>query len=666
MLLQSRWAELFLEENIMRMLLLAVCFACVGLAEASPVAPAGPNIVGGATVAPLRGVYEISLTANAPIADPYLGADVVVTFTRPDASTVAVDGFYDDVVDGKPVFKARAYCDRPGTWSWACASSIAGLGGQTGSFTVAASTLPGKLRKHPADPHQFAYDIGDTGYRYVVDTEPEWQAYIDQAAQMGATKIRTWFCRSRSGVEALFTVDRSALNLAYWQEIDRRLQYALNHHPGIVFQIIPYGEDTAELLRYGQGDAMSKFAARYAQARLSAFPNVTWCISNDRTIVPDGGVVGDDMPAAVINAIAQDMVAREPWGTLLTNHQARNTGYSFTSATWSDITTLETLDQVNGTLLLQYRELCNDPVVNEEDRYELYRPPTHPAYYFRRLMWGSLLSGGHATYCGARTYEAYNGSNSGVRGYYDLKAAGILSGGADQFVHIRKFFDDAKITLAGMQPADALAGGNPGAAKVISGDRAVIAYLPNADSETPGTANVAATNAACVLQLPAGEWRLRWFNPQTGNWFDDPMPDASGADAPRTWTAPFAGDALLLAVRPGFAVSGSGSLHPTQVGEEIVLRVNGAGATNTLSYQWYLNGQAIAGATQDTYRVVSVTMADGGSYSCVVSDTVATYETEPVVVRVVASLPATGTLGLVVLVVLGAMGGAGMRFRKAL
>jgi hypothetical protein len=31
----------------------------------------------------------------------------------------------------------------------------------------------------------------------------------------------------------------------------------------------------------------------------------------------------------------------------------------------------------------------------------------NPRYFVRRLMWASLLSGGHATYGGGRTYEAY-------------------------------------------------------------------------------------------------------------------------------------------------------------------------------------------------------------------------------------------------------------------
>ena len=44
------------------------------------------------------------------------------------------------------------------------------------------------------------------------------------------TKIRTWFAQSRSTVEALYSKDRSGLMLDYWQEIDRRLRYALERN----------------------------------------------------------------------------------------------------------------------------------------------------------------------------------------------------------------------------------------------------------------------------------------------------------------------------------------------------------------------------------------------------------------------------------------------------
>lgn len=215
---------------------------------------------------PLYGVFEFAILAEDQDLHPIFETDFSAVFTRPDGSTVTAEGFYD----GGKTYKARAYADALGKWNWHTRSILSELDDISGSFTVIPSSLKGQLKQHPDDPYQFAYDngdwflhIGDTGYRYVTDTEPQWQAYIDQAAAAGFTKIRTWFCRARSDIGALFNPERTSLNLPYWQEIDRRMTYALNAHPHIMFKLIPYGEDTAELLRY-ETDALSQWVARYA------------------------------------------------------------------------------------------------------------------------------------------------------------------------------------------------------------------------------------------------------------------------------------------------------------------------------------------------------------------------------------------------------------------
>jgi hypothetical protein len=535
---------------------LAVCSMAAASQPAARQVPAdsdGPLVTGG-TSALHRGVYEVALKSDGEINDPYLGSKLTVTFTRPDGSLVTVDGFYD----GGRTFKARAYCDAVGQWSWKSASDQAGLDDKSGSFQVVASPLPGKLRRHSDDPRQFAYDdgqwflhIGDTGYRYVAPTEPRWQAYFDQAVELGVTKIRVWFCQGRHDVQNLLTKDRRGLNLSYWQEIDRRLLYALGRAPHVQMQLIPYGEDGPELNRYGAGDPAAQLIAAHAQARLSALPNVQWTISNDRLMLRDGRQPASphQVPAAVIDRIGRDMAAREPWGTLLTNHQSRRSGYAFVDSPWSDIITLHDLDQVAGEVILKYRPQAERPVVLDEDRYECYRPPAHPRYFFRRLMWASLLSGGHATYGGLRTYEPYDGKQQGVQGYQDARRAGVLKGGADDFVHIHRFFADAGLALVGMEPNDAMGGNDGLAVKVIAGEKAIIAYLQNADSRTPETANVAETQATCRLSLPPDGWRIRWYDPRTGRWHENPGEGQIGGGGARSFQSPFPGDAVLLLSR---------------------------------------------------------------------------------------------------------------------
>ena len=490
-----------------------------------------------------RGIYEVTLQATGEVGNPYYDVTLEVTFTRPDKSAVVVDGFYD----GGASFNARAYCDTPGGWQWTSSSDNPGLDGKSGTFEVVPSELKGKLRVHPNDPYQFAYDngdwflhIGDTGYRFLVPSEPHWQEYIDQAAEMGATKIRAWFAMDRGNVDALFTANGRDLSLFYWKEIERRMLYTLEHHPAVNLQLIPYAEDTERIRAYGRGDEAAQLVARYAQARWSAFPNVQWTITNDRKIVREATLEGREVHYNTIDSMGRAMAAQEPWGTLLTNHQSRFNGYDHINAPWSDISTLEDLDQVAGTLILDYRRKAKHPVVLDEDRYELYRYPMHRRYYFRRLMWASLLSGGHATYGGLKTYEPYggqtyagpdravavgvdpyNGEDKGVSGYFDANHRGILHQGAHDFRHIHAFFNTLGLTLVNMQPDDALVGDDPYRWKCAHDESTYVIYLANPGGAEPGTDYPNTEVPEVALSLAKGRFSVQWFDPDTGAWYRD-------------------------------------------------------------------------------------------------------------------------------------------------
>ena len=168
------------------------------------------------------------------------------------------------------------------------------MNGISGKFEVIPSNNKGKMVINPDDPYQFAYDngdwflhIGDTGYRYVVASEPYWKDYIDQADEAGITKIITWFAMGRNRVGHLFMENQRTLALYYWKEIERRIIYALENYPHIIIQLIPYATDASFINGYADGDPASLLIASYAQARWSTFPNVQWTISNDMIIVKD-------------------------------------------------------------------------------------------------------------------------------------------------------------------------------------------------------------------------------------------------------------------------------------------------------------------------------------------------------------------------------------------
>ncbi|NQV32681.1 MAG: DUF4038 domain-containing protein, partial [Phycisphaeraceae bacterium] len=322
----------------------------------------------------------------------------------------------------------------------------------------------------------------------------------------------------------------------------------------VMLQLIPFGEDTEELRRYARGDRVSIMAIRYAQARFSAYPNILWCISNDREIVGnETPLTGRRIRAKTINQIGRDMAKREPWKTLITNHQSRFKGYAFVDAPWSDIITLEDLDQTSGEVIAAYRSQGDDPIVLDEDRYEQYRAPEHPRYYFRRLMWSSLLSGGAATYGGLRTYEPKgyvptnpqgrkNPEGRGVYGYFDAVSQGQLKRGAHDFVFIHQFFRDANLTLVGMTPDDAIVGGDSARWKCMHRDNVFVVYLANPSGSRPESDESSVRPPSVTIQLPKGQFAVKWFQPNTGQW----AVGGTGASGAQSFLAPGSGDWVLL------------------------------------------------------------------------------------------------------------------------
>lgn len=518
------------------------------------------------------GAHEVELCAKSEFGNPYFDVNFKVEFQRPNGTSVAVGGFYD----GGNTFKARAYCDMVGTWKWNSVSNHDDLNGHSGTFEVIPSKLKGKLRIHNDDPWQFAYDngewflhIGDTGYRCLIDTEVYWKEYIDQAVSSGITKIRAWFCQDRGNVQALFQHDREYLNLSFWQEIEKRLIYTLNNYPDVIIQLILYGEDQDEVKRAGSNDAISLLVAKYAQARFSSFPNIHWCISNDFRIteIMDHAVERKGQEDANkketikgIKDIGNILKQNEPWGTLITNHQARFSGYMFSNEEWSDIVTLEDMGQVTGQKILEYRSKVKQPVVIDEDRYECWRGPKHKRYFFRRLMWASILSGGHATYGGLLTYEQFDGGIRGMYGYYNACLEGKLKEGAHDFYYIHKFFSDTGLTMINMVPDDNIVYNQPLLYKAACNkDKDVyIIYLANPDVYlnhapdgfngyyTDEIANKSENATEVVFELFDGVYMGKWYNPSTGLWVEQELNLNAGKNR---LISPDKGDWVLLLKR---------------------------------------------------------------------------------------------------------------------
>src|SRR5690606_20161023 len=121
---------------------------------------------------------------------------------------------------------ARCYVSEPGEWMWEAKSS-AGRGIATGVFRAEPSKLPGKLLVSSSDSRQFRFSngepylhLGDTALRLLAPDEPRWQAYIDQAAQAGFTKLRVWLPSAEEDAGCFYDSRRARLDLRFWDAVD--------------------------------------------------------------------------------------------------------------------------------------------------------------------------------------------------------------------------------------------------------------------------------------------------------------------------------------------------------------------------------------------------------------------------------------------------------------
>jgi hypothetical protein len=479
------------------------------------------SIISSKETAFVRGCHEISFAQNDESVNEL---PLIVAHTLPSGAIRTSRGFATS--DG--FMKARCYICEEGEWKWE-AKNLAGRCIETGEFQAMESPLPGKLSVSKHDPRQLQYDsgkwylhFGDNAYRFLDAEEDRWKSYIDQAAQAGFNRIRT---QLDSPVGSLVKADGKRLNLQTWDAIEERLVYALKRHPEIQFELILFGENTEALLKFGDGDLLSHLMLRYAIERFAPLPNVHWSIANNLSIENE----------AVQSALAmagECLYENDPWNSLITVAGNRFAPPPAAESKWQSILSRSSLGQVIGDAILAERVKISKPILLVEDRGEHQHAPRFPRYFFRRLFWGTLLSGSMPTYRGLNTDSASDRNYNGIEGYYDSCNGGHLRYGAHDLLKIKQFFADTKISLENWKPNDTLSGSNPLLVKSMISNNATqcIAYVANPESYAAHSPNgydgmhsdqvsdTSQTFTTFTLALPFSTGKISWFNPSTGEW----------------------------------------------------------------------------------------------------------------------------------------------------
>jgi hypothetical protein len=260
-----------------------------------PVAPTGE----GHTV-PIWRPAEFSFTAQGMYERPCVDADLSAVFKGPDGASYRVNGFWD----GGRAWKIRFVPTAPGAWTYetSCRTADAGLTGQKGTFTAQPAAgdnplyLHGGILRVSADRRHLSYAdgtpffwLGDTWWFCPSDLVPidgstkpgcasMYKTLIDKRRAQGFTVVQMAFLGNLNkshGINSFMSLRHErTLDVAYWQQVDRYMDYA--NAAGIVPVIgmaFHVGMDQNSLDDW-------KFLWRYVVARYGAHA-VTWLICGE-------------------------------------------------------------------------------------------------------------------------------------------------------------------------------------------------------------------------------------------------------------------------------------------------------------------------------------------------------------------------------------------------
>jgi hypothetical protein len=459
------------------------------------------NFTTGST-AKVFGTHEIVMKGPKDLTDPF-AAKVDVIFSQGGKSSKSY-GFYD----GDGVWKVRFFVPRAGTWTWETNSQDEPrLDNLTGSFTATSSSLPGKLRVRAnktsiienSRGEWFTF-LGDTGY-YLFHPKKsslsKCKIFVQESAKAGLNVIRAnvggnlrgadsplWYSRTQQGLN---------FNVNVGKNDDACIQWMLNTYPEIYIQLIPIPEKVTIFDSLPPNEREK--ALRYLIGRYGAYANVFWLLRNDTNTPLTSG----------LNTFGADLKRLDPWNNLRATGHTRRYNDPLWNSNWTNYSHLETAGDVSG--------LSADQAVSRkkytwsgEDWYETYptlMSPTKSPYFFRRLFWSYIMSGGGACY----------------GGYWDRVAH--MGTGMTHLKHIMPYFKSRKIDLGLYDfTHDALATttgattNHPHVARRTG--KSYLVYMPHEHPKS--TTNLNTEIAQLKLNLTQENRRLfhvEWFNPQT-------------------------------------------------------------------------------------------------------------------------------------------------------
>jgi hypothetical protein len=516
---------------------------------------------------------EVTVTVPRPTAgNPFTDVSVAGEFRREGGggAPVSVEGFCDSPDGG--TYRVRFLPTQPGRYTYSV-TFRQGRGEAeprtySGSFGARKGKRRGLLRVDREHPWHFVWEgtgehyfwNGTTTYFLMGWDDETIRKIIDRLHRLKVNRLRVVLNgrveNGRAWHENVFPTDKftfllnpwaaarpdsvadpgfdvTRFHVAHWQKYERLLRYARERD--VVISVIFYvdgarpGVDPFGKERRGGEDERRYYA--YAAARLSAFSNVVWDITNEYHLFRD-----EDW----VNRMGAFLKEKDPYDHLMSVHGHER--FPFRTVPWADFAMYQAWDESGGhAFMLRNRREQREtgrplPQVNEEYGYEDHYPhwggdPTGPpmrsADNRRRLAWGMTMAGGYQT-TGER---AARGTGWGP----DTGGGWINGRGDDTMVmlpgykRLVDFF--SRLPWWTLEPRDDLVTND--AWCLAEPGRRYILYLPKGGSTT--------------LTLAPGRYKAQRYNPRTGRYAS--LPDADGGTG-EGWTSPPTPDtedwALLL------------------------------------------------------------------------------------------------------------------------
>ncbi len=483
--------------------------------------------------------------SNNEVQNPFSDSKFTVVLKDVTGAATSVAGFCDQS-DGR-IYRARFLPQKSGEYKveFAFLSTIGDRVVQAAlsraSLTVKDGKRRGPVRIDPAFPHHFVWQgtgehyfwNGTTTYWLLgVQDDKRIEAAIDRLASLKVNRIRValnartkdgsrwyepqivnskdfqfrvdpWVAHNPESVDDP-QFDTTRFNLVMWQKVDRLVNYArqkdvvvslIFHLDGADKGVDPFNggkKDGEGYTDYGPEEEYY----RYAVARLSAYSNVMWDITNEWHLFRN---------EAWVDHFGKLIRASDASNHLISVHGRGD--FPFYQSSWADFALYQCWDENGSDKFLRWTRTLAEkagrpmPQINEEYGYEDHYPgpwgggrkkPARSADNRRRLAWEMTMAGGYQT-TGERADEP--GQGGWVTGLGNDEMT-MLRG----YAHLVSFFTAFEWWKT--DPQDGLA--DKPALVLAEPNKRYVVYALKGEEIT--------------VKVPKGAWVVKPFNPRAGEW----------------------------------------------------------------------------------------------------------------------------------------------------